>query len=112
MLRLFALTTILLTCADHWTTYLCLHAPVSGWHVTEANPFADQLFAWAGLTGGLLIDSAITLSAVAYLGTTRLFARPLRVATLAFITCATGYAVVNNLGAIRDMGLSPWTGLV
>ena len=43
MLRLFALTTLLLTAADHWTTYLCLHAPVDGWAVSEANPTPSTL---------------------------------------------------------------------
>jgi hypothetical protein len=31
---------------------------------------------------------------------------------LAIITISTGYAVVNNLGAIARMGLAPWSGLV
>ncbi len=110
MLRLFAITTIVLTCADHWTTYVCLQAPVDGWHVTEANPIADWLFAWAGLGGGLLIDSAITLGAVAFLATTGMIDRQWKTALLALITLATGYAVVNNVGAITRMGLSPWTG--
>lgn len=112
MLRLLAITTILLTCADHWTTYLCLHAPIEGWQVSEANPVADWLFAWAGLNGGLLIDSLITLGAVAYLLTTHHFARVVRVALLAVITLATGYAVVNNLTAITRMGIAPWSGWV
>ncbi|MFK7897524.1 MAG: DUF5658 family protein [Myxococcota bacterium] len=110
MLRLFAITTILLTCADHWTTYVCLHAPVDGWLVTEANPVADWLFGWAGLSGGLLIDTLITLGAVAFLATTGMLDRNWKTALLALITLSTGYAVVNNLGAISRMGLSPWTG--
>ena len=73
MLRLLATTTILLTCADHWTTYVCLHAPVDGWAVTEANPVADWLFARAGLGAGLMIDSLITLGAVAFVLLTRSF---------------------------------------
>ena len=111
MLRFFAFTTILLTCADHWTTWLCLHAPVSGWQVSEANPMADWLFEWAGLSGGLMIDSLVTLGAVFFLLTTAVFGRTLKVALLALITCATGYAVVNNFEAIHRMGISPWTGL-
>ena len=112
MLRLLAITTILLTCADHWTTYLCLHAPVDGWQVSEANPVAEWLFAWAGLTGGLFIDSLITLAAVAYLFTTHHFARVVKVGLLAVITLATGFAVVNNLTAITRMGIAPWSGWV
>lgn len=110
MLRLFAITTLLLTCADHWTTYVCLQAPVEGWQVTEANPVADWLFGWAGLGGGLLIDSAITLAAVAFLAKTRSIDGQWKTALLALITLSTGYAVVNNLDAISRMGLSPWSG--
>ena len=111
MLRFFAFTTILLTCADHWTTWLCLHAPVSGWNVSEANPVADWLFQWAGLSGGLMIDSAITLGAILFVLTTHVFDRSVKVGLLATITCATGYAVFNNVDAIQRMGLSPFPGL-
>lgn len=111
MLRLFAFTTILLTCADHWTTYLCLKAPVAGWDVSEANPIADWLFAHAGLFGGLLIDSLVTLGAVLFLLTTGMLARPVKVGMLALISCATGYAVANNLDAIQRMAIAPWSGL-
>ena len=112
MLRLFALTTVLLTCADHWTTYLCLHAPVDGWTVTEANPIAEWLFDWVGLGTGLLIDSIVTLGAIFFLATTGLFERPVRVGLLGIICVSTGYAVVNNLGAISRMGLAPWSGVL
>lgn len=112
MLRLFVATTILLTCADHWTTYLCLHAPVDGWNVIEANPAADWLFSIAGLDGGLFIDSLVTLGAVAFLATTQLFDRMVRIGLLAAITLATGFAVVNNLEAITRMGIAPWSGAV
>ncbi len=111
MLRLFALTTIMLTCADHWTTYLCLHAPIEGWIVTEANPVAEWLFSWAGLRDGLIIDSLITLGAVFFLIRTHVFTQRVKIGLLAVITLSTGYAVVNNLGAISRMGLAPWSGL-
>jgi hypothetical protein len=112
MLRVFAFTTILLTCADHWTTYLCLRAPVEGWLVVEANPVAEWLFGWAGLDTGLLIDSAVTLGAVFFLATTGVFSRPMKTSLLAVIAISTGYAVFNNLGAISRMGLAPWSGLL
>ncbi|MEM9177222.1 MAG: hypothetical protein AAGC67_18565 [Myxococcota bacterium] len=112
MLRFLAVTTILLTCADHWTTWLCLHAPVSGWNVSEANPVADWLFQQAGLSGGLMIDSLITLGAVFFVLTTPFFDRAVKVGLLGVISCATGYAVMNNVDAIQRMGLSPWPGLV
>jgi hypothetical protein len=111
MLRLFTVTTILLTCADHWTTYLCLHAPIDGWIVSEANPLADWLFRRTGLATGLLIDTIVTLAAIAFLSTTTILSRSLRVALLALVTFATGYAVLNNLGAITRMGLAPWSGV-
>ncbi len=110
MLRLFAFATVLLTCADHWTTYLCLHAPVDGWRVTEANPVAEWLFARVGLNAGLLIDTLVTLGAIAFLMTTRTCGRGLKLALLVLITLATGYAVTNNLGAISRMGIAPWSG--
>jgi hypothetical protein len=112
MLRVFAFTTILLTCADHWTTYLCLRAPIDGWVVVEANPVAEWLFGWAGLDTGLLIDSAMTLGAVIFLTTTDVFSRTIKMSLLAVIAMSTGYAVLNNLGAISRMGLAPWSGLL
>jgi hypothetical protein len=112
MIRLFAAATILLTCADHWTTYLCLSAPVEGWRVSEANPVADWLFEWAGLGLGLVIDSLVTLIAIAFLSTTPIIDRSIKVGLLAIITVSTGYAVVNNIGAITRMGLAPWSGAV
>lgn len=110
MLRLFAGITIGLTCADHWTTYLCLHAPVEGWAVTEANPVAQWLFEHAGLGAGLAIDSALTVAAIAFLSLTHTLAREVKVGLLAIIAFSTGYAVVSNLGAITQMGLAPWSG--
>ena len=62
MLRLLAGFTLLLTGADHWTTYLCLRMPVEGWEVIEANPLADWLFQVMGLVPGPAIDTAITLT--------------------------------------------------
>ncbi len=105
MLHLLALLTIALTTADHWTTWRCLHAPVPGWNVTEANPAASWLFDATGLIPGLLIDSLITLIAVAFLVTTQALPRPAKLAFLTVISLCTGYAVVNNVVAIRDMGL-------
>jgi hypothetical protein len=105
MLRLLALLTLLLTTADHWTTWLCLHAPVPGWNVSEANPAASWLFESTGLLPGLLIDSAITLAAVAFLVTTRALPRRAKLGFLGVISLCTGYAVLNNAIAIHDMGL-------
>ncbi len=107
MLRALAALTLLLTGADHWTTYLCLRMPVRGWEVIEANPLAGWLFDLAGLVPGLAIDSVITLFAVGFLVMTSRFADGLKLGLLGFIATTTGYAVVNNLHAMRDLGLSP-----
>jgi len=109
MLRFFVATTLVLTCADHLTTYLCLHAPIEGWIVGEANPVAEYLFAQVGLGPGLVIDTLLTLIGVLFLAQTPLFALRYRIATLAVIAASTGFAVVNNLGAISRMGLLPWS---
>ena len=107
MLRTLAGLTLLLTGADHWTTYLCLRTPVAGWDVMEANPIADWLFGLAGLVPGLFIDSVVTLAAIAFLLTTAHFARGVKLGLLGFIALTTGYAVANNLHAMSDLGLSP-----
>ena len=59
-----ATLTVLLSAADHWTTYLCLSKPVAGVVVSEANPIADWLFSSVGLVPGLLVDSVLTLAAL------------------------------------------------
>ena len=107
MLRTLAGTTLLLTGADHWTTYLCLRTPVRGWEVLEANPLAQWLFEATGLVPGLAIDTAITLMAVGFLLTTHRFAEGVKLGLLAFIATTTAYAVINNLYAMQDLGLSP-----
>ena len=107
MLRLLAGTSLLLTGADHLTTWLCLRSPVAGWEVTEANPVADWLFQWVGLVPGLAIDSVITLGAVAFLLVTSALPTPVKTGFLGLITATTGFAVVNNLRAIDAMGIWP-----
>ena len=110
MLRLFVGMTIALTCADHWTTYLCLHAPVEGYDVVEANPVAQWLFEQAGLVAGLAIDTLLTIAAIAYLSLTGSLGRGVKVGLLGLIAFSTGFAVVSNLGAITRMGIAPWAG--
>lgn len=107
MLYPLAALTLLLTFADHWTTYLCLRAPVDGWQVVEANPVVDVLFQSSGLVGGLLIDTVFTIFAVGFVLATTRFHPRVKEAFLAFIAVTTGYAVANNLAAISALGLSP-----
>jgi hypothetical protein len=112
MLNWLVGTTLLLTAADHWTTYVCLRHPVDGWAVAEANPLADWLFQSLGLVPGLLVDSAVTLFAVAFLLVTDRFPRRIKTAFFAIVTVWTAHAVINNLFAIQDLGLalSPFQG--
>ena len=107
MLHLLAGLTLLLSAADHWTTYLCLRAPVPGWQVTEANPLAAWLFERVGLAEGLLLDSVVTIAALAFVLTTRRLPDPVKAVFLVAVVCGTGYAVANNLTALTLLGLSP-----
>lgn len=106
-MRILALLTVLVSAADHWTTYLCLRAPVPGWQVAEANPLADWLFQTLGLVPGLLLDTLVTLCAVAFLLSTSAIPRRLRAAFLAVVTVWTAVAVANNVQAMQALGLSP-----
>jgi hypothetical protein len=108
MLPAFVALTVLFTMADHWTTYLCLRAPIDSWQVTEANPIAEWLFGSVGLVPGLLIDSVITLIAIVFLLTTSLIPPRMKTTFFLFVAIWTGWAVSNNLGALRSLGLSPW----
>ena len=101
---------LLLTAADHWTTYLCLRAPVVGWSITEANPIAEWLFDAVGLVPGLMIDSLVTVCAIGFLLVTSRLPNAVKGAFLVCIAFWTGHAVLNNLEAIRMLGLSPLGG--
>jgi len=107
MLHLLAALTLLLSAADHWTTYLCLRSPVSGFDITEANPLAAWLFQSVGLVEGLMIDSLLTVAALVFLLTTRRMPRTAKLVFLVAVVGWTGFAVVNNLNAIYLLGLSP-----
>jgi len=103
--------TFLLTAADHWTTYVCLRTPVPGWEVTEANPISDWLFQNMGVGPGLLLDSAVTIVAMAFLLTTRLVPPPAKTGFFFLVSAFTAIAVANNSRAILAMGISPLPGL-
>jgi hypothetical protein len=107
LLHILALLTLLLTAADHWTTYLCLKAPVPGFEVSEANPIADWLFQSVGLVPGILLDSVVTLAAMGFLVWTALIPLAAKRIFLLVVIAWTGYAVLNNLQAVAWMGLSP-----
>ena len=107
MVKILALATLLLSAADHWTTYLCLRAPVAGWEVSEANPLADWLFSSLGLVPGLLLDSAVTVAAVGFLLITQRLPETAKALFFACVSTWTGFAVANNFGALTALGLSP-----
>jgi hypothetical protein len=104
-MRAMALMTLLLSMADHWTTYVCLRAPLAGWEVSEANPLADWLFGSIGLVPGLVLDSALTLGAIGFLLTTRRVSSSAKFCYFGLIVVWTGFAVINNLQAISAIGL-------
>jgi hypothetical protein len=107
MLHLLAALALLLSAADHWTTYLCLRSPVTGFEITEANPIAAWLFHSVGLVEGLMIDSALTIGALVFLITTDRLPRVAKLAFLVAVVGWTAFAVANNLKAIQLLGLSP-----
>ena len=106
-MHILAIATLALSAADHWTTYVCLRQPVSGWQVTEANPISEWLFQSVGLVPGLLIDSVVTVSAVVFLLTTRRLPDFAKKAFFGLVVASTGYAVINNYRAIDALGISP-----
>ena len=106
MLQSLVVIALVLSAADHWTTYLCLRGQIAGWEVTEANPLAEWLFQHFGLATGLWIDTAVTALVLAFLVRTSRIGRPAKLAALAVLIGTTAYAVANNLEAVRTLGLS------
>ncbi len=106
-LAILAVFTIVLTAADAWTTYLCLAHPHAGWSVSEANPFSDWLFQQVGLVPGLVLDGVVTFVAVLFMVSTRLLPSSAKILMLLTFVGVTGYAVVNNLGIVKMLGMTP-----
>lgn len=106
MLRVLGALALLFALMDHWTTWLCLRAPVPGWQVTEGNPLAAWLFGRVGLIEGLWLDSIVTLLAVVLVARTRRLARSLKLALLGLLVCTSAFAVANNFDVIRRIGVS------
>jgi hypothetical protein len=104
---ILAVLTVLLSAADHWTTYLCLRSPIAGWQVAEANPLAQWLFDSFGLVPGLMIDSGVTLAAIAFLLSTSRVPKLAKRLFFGLVIAGTTVAVYNNWIAIRALGLSP-----
>ncbi|MAE96882.1 MAG: hypothetical protein CL910_19715 [Deltaproteobacteria bacterium] len=110
MVVTLAFLVLLVSAADHWTTYLCLRAPVAGWQVAEANPISAWLFEVIGLSPGLWLDSVATLIGMIFLIRTPLVPEEVKVLFLAVVVGTTAYAVDNNLDALFKLGLSPLGG--
>ena len=106
MTHLLAVVALLFACADHWTTYLCLRAPVRSWEVIEANPLAAWAFERFGLVEGLLLDSVVTVVALLLVVRTPLFNERSKLAALGILILTSSYAVDNNLDALHRIGLS------
>ena len=101
---------VLMTFLDHWTTYLCLRQSVAGWEITEYNPLAAWLFERLGLVEGLLFDTAVTLGAIVFLIWSGLLPRSVKFVFFILVAGGTTLAVINNLEALRKLGLSPFGG--
>ena len=106
MLHLLAGLALLISLADHWTTYLCLRGAVAGWEVTEANPLAEWLFARVGLAEGLIVDTLVTALVLVFVVHTPRIARSLKLTALSVLIAITSWAVVNNVHAVQQLGLS------
>ena len=106
MLRGFAALALLFALLDHWTTWLCLHAPIPGWDVREANPLAAWLFGSVGLAEGLWIDSVVTLGAVLLVARTQRVPRPVKFGLLGLLILTSAFAVANNFEVVQRLGLS------
>ena len=75
--------------------------------VNDEDVDLQWLFSATGLLPGLLIDSAITAGAIAFILMTQRLSHATRTLCLAFMALATGYAVVNNVHALLSLGVSP-----
>jgi len=112
MLRAFAALALAFALLDHWTTWLCLRAPIPGWDVREANPLAAWLFGSVGLVEGLWIDSLVTLGAVLLVARTQKVTRPVKLALLGLLISTSAFAVANNFGVIQRLGLTATAALL
>lgn len=107
MVPFLACVALAVSLADHWSTWLCLHAPVPGWYVAEANPLAAWLFGRIGLVPGLLLDSVLTGVALLVLARARRVPEAAKLVLLASVILGTGVAVHHNLESAHRLGLTP-----
>jgi hypothetical protein len=108
MVPFLAVMALLVSLADHWTTWICLRAPVPGWRASEANPLAAWLFTQVGLAEGLLLDSAVTAVALLFLARARSVPEPAKLLLFAAVIFGTGLVVIHNLEAAHLLGVAPF----
>ena len=97
---------ILFNVADNATTFLCLHRPIPGFTVVEANPFARWLFDSIGLTEGLLVEMIITLAAVGFLVFSKRLSPQVKLIVLTVLIALPAWAVVNNVNVMKAIGVA------
>jgi len=100
------LLVVLLNLADNTTTFLCLHAPVPGFDVAEANPAAAWLFGAVGLVPGLAFEMLVTTSAIAFLVLTQHVPPRVKIGLLTVLAALPAWAVLNNALVMRATGLA------
>jgi hypothetical protein len=105
MRGLLGLLVLLFNLTDNTTTFLCLRAPVNGFDVIEANPFARWLFDAVGLAQGLMIETVLTTAAVGFLVFSPRISPRVRMAVLVVLTVLPAWATLNNLQVMRAIGL-------
>jgi hypothetical protein len=95
---------MLVTMADAYTTWTCLHIPIPG--VTEANPITAWLFEVWGLVPGLCVDGIVTALAVLWIGLTQRVPPLSKSVVFLVVTILTSWAVYNNYQIMIEMGLT------
>lgn len=96
---------LVLNLIDNATTFVCLRAPIPGFEVIEANPFARWLFDSIGLLPGLLLETLVTTLAVAFLVVSTRISPRIRLALLAVLSALPAWASLNNLEVMRAIGI-------
>jgi hypothetical protein len=97
---------VLLNVADNTTTFLCLHSPVPGFDVAEANPAASWLFDTIGLVPGLVFEMTVTSAAIAFLVVTKHVPHRVKLFLLAVLAALPAWAALNNALVIHATGLT------
>jgi hypothetical protein len=98
---------VLINLMDNATTFVCLHEPRRGFEVYEANPVARWIFDSIGLLEGLLLETALTTAAVAFVVITAAIPPRSKLVLLAGLVLLPAWAVANNLSVMNAIGALP-----